>query len=333
MTIFKRAAILSLAIAVITGLTSCTFTRTLKGFRDAAVYMNGEPNIKNQAVISVKLSEDATPKNLSQFISEIRAESPLAGGLAGLAVGTEINLSAVTEVYDGNISISLGWVEPDGKTETLMTLIYHGGTLYASTELLGLIGSIQLSGKRSANLARIDCDYIKFSLDALPDLFERFTGTKPNMSMLPMDFGEALEELDTLLEAIGDNLRKILTKECRGNLTRDGAEYTLTLDRTVALAMYDRFISLTDYEDTFSDKYRDGIPRFDAAYTVSGTGKRSAKVRSSSFSVSSAADGLPFFTVGGAGVTTVMTGPIEEPSGKTLTVEQLIMQIMWSVIF
>jgi predicted small lipoprotein YifL len=115
-------------------------TGTFPDFADMLALMNLESNVKTEASFSIKFSPDI-----------------------------EISFSVTSEIYEDSGRVSLGWLNPDGTVQDLITVIAADGGFYISTGIIDIIGSTELLKAEWAALTDlIDCDYIKVEPGSIP---------------------------------------------------------------------------------------------------------------------------------------------------------------------
>ena len=368
--ILKRAAALLLAVVLTVAVSACaSFVDMVKGFADTATYMQGESNIRSEMTVSVKLTDNAKPMAFGQFLAACVSAYEESGedALESLFLNLKAGLSVVTEVYEDTMLLSLGWAGPNG-SETLLTLILIGQTLYISTEILQYAGYLDLPLELSSILLQIDCDYIKIDLSTIPGMLEMFVDLELELQEAGDAQAAVQSAADALMAALRDYTPKILTEEYKDILKSEGGGYTLTLNAKTTLALLGEIISMAaeyendikaflleaggefgleasmldevdfgelarDYEEEMKDiVIGKDIPDFDLIYKIAGTGSGANKKQTSSVSLSIPVDeeDLPFskIIIEGSGVTTIMTKAVAAPAGNVLTLEELMMKIM-----
>ena len=305
---------------------------------------------------------------LSEY-QNIPDEDSVMGWLTDLAAEAKVGLSVVTELYEDTALVSLGWIGPGG-TETLLTLILIDQTLYISTEVLGYAGHLDALAEYGEILALIDCDYIKIDLSTVPGMLEMFGEIDLELQQTEEAQAAIQSAVDTLADVLREYTPKVLTQDYQNVLTKGNGGYTLTLNAETALALLGEIISLMaeyetdvkaflletggefgldaeiledidfqevvlEFEKMLEESATDeDVLNFDLVYAVAGEGKDADKKQTSSFSLTLSVDeeDIPFDKVllEGGSVSTVTTQPVTVPEGKSLSLEELMMRLMFS---
>jgi hypothetical protein len=355
-----------MAVILTIALTACaTYVNRVKGFTDAVTFMNGETNIRTEATMTFKFTENARPMTFSEFLKAIQNDSDIER----LMTRTEFGISLALEVYDDTFELIIGWYN-GGQPEILMSIIFVDDTIYISTELIDYVFEMFADELEAFGtlLSMFSVDYISLDLDS--ELLE----------MLDLEdvFGAAAMDAETeafmlaandkLADVMREYIPKLLTEDM---LSADGRTYTLTLNAETTIQLLKDILNLVAVNESaikefirelgevmeieeyalreldelnFTEFVLEGLkalddlvigedlPDFDLVYTVTGTGRNAEKAQTSAFAFvmnlkDFDADPIDALFFDLNSVTTISKGRIAAPSGNIISVEDIVAMV------
>jgi len=268
----KRVSIFALVILLVFSLVACSsFEQRLTGLTEAMTFMIGEPNLSSSEVVTIRLSDNAAPISLADFIDAM-TDADYLKCVVEIIENLEISIASEVKIYNDSMSYSIYWVGPEDVREEIIRIVYIGEDLYISTAILRTIGPAIAGIVEDEELLEVlalldmigDADYLHIQVPAMMSLAEIYADEYVAAFLENFDLADIISTLGSIMTAeLESAVERSLTRDFDQALQEIDGEYIVTMDTRLAIEFTKAILQLAiDYSEEVTEFLADMVEIF-----------------------------------------------------------------------